>query len=120
MTTGRWGLLGLTLAGAPALAGDICEPLREQIEYQIASTGRTGFAVVVADLDAPVAGKVVGTCAQGMRKLVYVLADNAGRVARPAARSLTAVAAPSRPRGGVVITECRDGTVVADLAECKP
>ncbi|MBL8387915.1 MAG: DUF1161 domain-containing protein [Hydrogenophaga sp.] len=119
MSVSRWGVMGLSLAGAPVMAGDICEPLREQIEVQIAGTGKTGFAVVVADVDAPVAGKVVGTCAKGTRKLVYVLADNAGgRTARPAPPTTTALA-PARPRGAV-ITECRDGSVVTALADCKP
>jgi ketosteroid isomerase-like protein len=63
---------GLALLAQSAWAADICEPLREQIEVQIAATGKSGFAVMVVDADADVAGKVVGTCARGARKLVYV------------------------------------------------
>lgn len=69
---------GLVLLAQGAWAADICEPLREQIEAQIAATGKSGFAVVVADIDAEVAGKVVGTCAKGARKLVYVQAATTG------------------------------------------
>ena len=110
--------LGLLMAGS-AVAADICEPLREQIEHQIAGTGATGFAVVVVDANAQVAGKVVGTCARGARKLVYVRASTpssvAGRPGRSAATTLVA-----RDQDEDIITECRDGTEVRGNARCKP
>ena len=114
---------GLALLAQDAWAADICEPLREQIEAQIAATGKSGFAVMVVDADADVAGKVVGTCAKGARKLVYVqsAATGAGTVAsaKVAPRPAMAAQAP-RSRGPVVITECRDGSVVQGNATCKP
>ena len=58
-------LLGVGLLAGGAHAADLCEPLREQIEVRIAATGATGFAVVVVDANAEMAGKVVGTCAKG-------------------------------------------------------
>lgn len=115
----RWGVTGLALMSAQAMAADICEPLREHVEFQIASSGATGFAVVVVDADAEVMGKVVGTCAQGSRKLVYVRADSG---ARTVVKPKPPVAAPSVASAGddKIITECRDGTVVHGLATCKP
>lgn len=118
MRSTRWTALGLGLMTGAAFAGDICEPLREHIEFQIAGTGATGFAVIVVDADAEVAGKVVGTCARGARKLVYVRASTpqaAGRPARPAAATVA-----SRTEDEDIITECRDGTVVRGSASCKP
>jgi hypothetical protein len=118
----RTSLLAMTLLAQGAWAADICEPLREQIETQIAATGKSGFAVIVVDADADVAGKVVGTCAKGARKLVYVQSAAAGGgmvASAKAARPALAVAAP-RPKGPVVITECRDGSVVQGNATCKP
>ena len=124
MTPRTLGALGLCLLGQTVWAADICEPLREQIEFQIASTGATGFAVVVVDAQAEVSGKVVGTCAMGARKLVYVRAGGgrgvvADSTARPAVKR---PAAPASPRGtdDGVITECRDGTVVRGIASCTP
>lgn len=126
----RWmGGLCLTLLAPAAWAADICGPLREQIEMQIASTGTTGFAVIVVDANAEVAGKVVGTCAQGMRKLVYVrgaraggAADNTGLGASanrpPARQGQTGRVAPAPDDG--IITECRDGTEVRGAAICQP
>lgn len=116
---------GLALLAQGAWAADICEPLREQIEVQIAATGKSGFAVMVVDADADVAGKVVGTCARGARKLVYVqsAATGAGTVAsaKAARPAMTAQAAQvPRSKGLVVITECRDGTVVQGNATCRP
>ena len=118
MNTVRLCALGLVLVSDAAHATDICEPLREQIEVQIAGTGATGFAVVVVDADAEVAGKVVGTCAKGARKLVYVRAAGSAAPAKPA-RPATAAPRP-RASDANVITECRDGTVVRGNAPCKP
>ena len=123
MTTLGLSVLGLSLLAGQANAADICEPLREQIEMQIAATGATGFAVVVVDADAEVAGKLVGTCAKGARKLVYVRAGEGSAVGaraapRPARPTVTAQAPQSKK--GQVITECRDGTVVQGNAGCKP
>ena len=111
-------LLGFGLLAGCAHAADVCEPLREQIEVQIAATGATGFAVLVVDANAEVAGKVVGTCAKGARKLVYVRGAASGAGARSAR---TVPAAPvARSKDTHTITECRDGTVVRGYATCKP
>lgn len=110
-------LLGLGLLAGGAHAADVCEPLREQIETQIAAAGTTGFAVVVVDANAELAGKVVGTCAKGARKLVYVRGTGAG--AKPAPRP-AAPAPATRSKDASTITECRDGTVVRGYATCKP
>jgi hypothetical protein len=106
MRSTRWTALGLGLMTGGAFAGDICEPLREHIEFQIAGTGATGFAVIVVDADAEVAGKVV-----------YVRASGAQATGRPARPAATVV---SRTEDADIITECRDGTVVRGNASCKP
>jgi Protein of unknown function (DUF1161) len=111
-------LLGLGLLASGAHAADVCEPLREQIEVRIAATGATGFAVVVVDADTEMAGKVVGTCAKGARKLVYVRGAVSGPGARPARP--VAAAPVARSKEANTITECRDGTVVRGYASCKP
>lgn len=111
-------LLGLGLLAGGAHAADVCEPLREQIEAQIAATGATGFAVVVVDVDAEMAGKVVGTCAKGTRKLVYVRGGGPSASAKPARPAVPAPGARSKDTH--TITECRDGTVVIGYATCKP
>jgi len=121
MTSTKLCVLGLALLAGSAQAADLCEALREQIEVQIAATGASGFAVVVVDADAEVAGKVVGTCAKGSRKLVYVR----GGVAAPGAKLVRPVgpvakAPVARGKDANIITECRDGTVVRGNATCKP
>lgn len=118
MTSTRLCVLGLALLAGGARAADVCEPLREQIEVQIAATGATGFAVIVVDATAEVTGKVVGTCALGTRKLVYVRGSGAAASAKPARPPLAVPAA--RGKEVLVITECRDGTVVRGNASCKP
>jgi Protein of unknown function (DUF1161) len=98
-------------------AADICEPLRQRIEAQIAGTGALSFAVIVVNSEVPVAGKVVGTCAKGARKLVYVRGQEPGAAAAPARPA--APRASSRAKEENIITECRDGTVVRGSASCK-
>lgn len=119
----RWvAVLGLLMGGAGSVqAADICEPLREHIEAQIAATGATGFAVVVVDAEAEVAGKVVGTCGKGARKLVYVRdAVRGGQSAATVRPTQPAAAAPAlRTKEADIITECRDGSVVRGSASCK-
>ncbi len=117
MRSTRWAAMALGLMSSGAFAADICEPLREHIEFQIAGTGATGFAVIVVDADAEVAGKVVGTCARGARKLVYVRASTPQAVGRPARPAATVA---SRADDADIITECRDGSVVRGNASCKP
>lgn len=119
----RAGLTGLSLLAGGlgvAAAGDICEPLRERIEAQIGATGALSYAVIVVNADAPVAGKVVGTCAKGTRKLVYVRGDDRGSPA-PAASQAARPRQESpvrRIREADVITECRDGTVLRGDGGC--
>lgn len=123
-------LVGLLCAAAQA--ADICEPLRERIEAQVAATGATDYVVVVLDIDTPAPGKVVGTCARGDRKIVYAAGDDARQIrerlaAMAPAPAVTPVPAPvpvAPPRTAAVdpdmITECRDGSVVYGNASCKP
>lgn len=129
MRARRAGMVALLLGACglgSAVAADICEPLRERIEAQIASTGAIRFAVIVVDTDQPVAGKVVGTCARGTRKLVYVRDDDRAE-GQGAAPETQQAARPERPaqasparrtREADIITECRDGTVVRGAGGC--
>ena len=118
MKTALPGVMLLILLAGGAHAADVCEPLRERIEVQIAGTGATGFAVIVVDADAEVPGKLVGTCAKGTRKLVYVRGAVSGPGAQPARP--VAVAPVARSKDADTITECRDGSVVRGYATCKP
>lgn len=112
-------LFSLALALLPAVgaaqAPDNCEPLRAQIEANIAAKGVAGFAVSVVAADAAVAGEVVGTCGNGTRKIVYA------KGAAPAQAQSQAVqpAKPVRPatqqrsvQDDDILTECKDGSVV--------
>jgi Protein of unknown function (DUF1161) len=118
-----WGSL------AQATPADPCEPLRARIESQVAARGITRFSVTVVEASAPVAGKVVGSCAEGQRKVVLRRGaandDGAGATALSLPAQLASVArirkpAPARAPGADIITECRDGTVIQGHASCKP
>lgn len=86
-------------------AGSNCDPLREQIEAKVRASGVSNFTLQVVDAQAKVAGKVVGSCELGTRKIVY----NPGPAAAPA---------KDKPKDAKILTECRDGSVT--YGDCKP
>jgi hypothetical protein len=104
-------MLFLCTAIAPSLAlADNCEALRAQIEAKIAASGVAQFSVTVADASGiPGGGQVVGSCAQGAKKIIYTRA--AMHQTQPAVPA-SAPARKTKPR--TVLTECKNGTVSAD------
>lgn len=95
------------LCGVTGVAGaaQSCEQLRERIDAKVRASGATHYTVTTVDADAAVgsSAKVVGSCELGTKKIVY-LRGEAGAVA-------AAPAAPVRPRGEPILTECKDGSV---------
>jgi len=94
-----------------AAHADNCEPLRAQIEANIASKGVTAFTVTVVDAEAVVVGDTVGTCGQGTKKIVYARGMSATGSAAPR---------PQQPTPDEDIwVECKDGSMVKG-GGCKP
>jgi hypothetical protein len=111
-----WLVLGSAAAQTqtqPPPADSNCEPLQAQIDARIRASGVARFSLTTVPADAPVPGKVVGSCDRGRRKIVYLPADaaeaatgSASRTAAPAARPPAAAS-----RAEPILTECKDGTV---------
>lgn len=103
-------LILMSAMAMPALAlADNCEALRTQIEAKIGAAGVSQFSVTVVDAAAAsTGGQVVGSCAQGAKKIVYTRAASPPQVS-PAASAPTRKTKPRK-----VLTECKDGTVSAD------
>ena len=93
----------------PASAAGNCDALRAQIEAKIAASGVANFTVTTVEAGAAsgTQGKVVGTCEMGAKSIVYQQLD-----------SPTTSATVSRPKKDVVLTECKDGSVLAN-GDCK-
>jgi hypothetical protein len=101
------------LVAGLVMAQDNCEALREQIEAKIAANGVSQFSVSIVQSPAPEGARVVGTCAQGSKALVY---NRAAAAATPAATEapaavVGAAAKPSKPKAAM-LTECKDGRVI--------
>jgi hypothetical protein len=99
-----------------------CEELRPQVEARIRAGGVTQFSLTVADDVAPSAGKVVGTCDHGARKLVYLpgvpaLKSMVTPAAKPSAAPRVAPA-QSLKKNEQIVTECKDGSVPLQ-GDCK-
>lgn len=107
-----WLLLAACALAGNAAAQDSsnCEAIRAQIESKIAASGVIGFSVTVVDANATSNGQVVGSCALGTRKIVYV---------RPSSAGTDNAAPPASPRGSAVLTECKDGSAPVG-GNCKP
>ena len=107
-----WLLLAACALAGSAAAQDSnnCEAIRAQIESKIAASGVVGFSVTVVDADANASGQVVGSCALGTRKIVYV---------RPSSAGTCNASMPAPARGPAMLTECKDGSAPVGGA-CKP
>lgn len=101
------GAAGAATAADPTPAAN-CDALRAQIDARIRASGAVGYSLAVVDADARAAGKVVGTCERGTKKIVYGRGDAPGTM--PAAAPAVP-AAPTR-RDEPLLTECKDGSIV--------
>jgi hypothetical protein len=64
--------LMLVLAATPALAQPKdCGELKAEIDAKITANGVTSFTTTIVNKDDEVDGKVVGTCENGTKKIVY-------------------------------------------------
>ena len=114
---------------------DNCDGLRVQIDAKIKAAGVTSYSVVVVDAAASAPGKVVGSCARGLKKIMYTtnamsaVAPAVAPAAAPAAAPIAATSAPVKApakkpalavgkSGDAILTECKDGTVSAG-GSCK-
>ncbi len=61
-----------TLVTTPAFAQPKdCDELKAEIDAKISANGVAGFTTTIVDRDAAEDGKVVGTCENGTKKIVY-------------------------------------------------
>lgn len=55
----------------PAFAADNCDQIKGDIDAKIKAVGVATYRLVVVDANETTAGKVVGTCEAGKKKIVY-------------------------------------------------
>ncbi|MBT2326387.1 DUF1161 domain-containing protein [Variovorax paradoxus] len=104
----RFALASVALVFAHAASGaGNCDAILSQIDMKIRAAGVSRFTLTTVDANAEVAGKVVGTCDLGTKKIVYAQ----GELPNPPN-------SPPRPRSEPLLTECKDGSVPAS-GECK-
>ncbi|MDH4041675.1 MAG: DUF1161 domain-containing protein [Gammaproteobacteria bacterium] len=62
----------LAIAATPVLAQPKdCGELKAEIDAKISANGVPAFTTTIVDKDAEADGKVVGTCENGTKKIVY-------------------------------------------------
>jgi len=112
-------LLGLSQAAA---AVKPCPELQAEIEAKLAAHGVKSYELIVADKGVAAAGKVVGACSGGSKRIIYLKkrADQSAPVKtepaaaeppapteapeKPAAEAAFAQAAPSEPAAAAFLT----------------
>jgi hypothetical protein len=99
-----------------------CDELRPEVEARIRAGGVTQFSVTVAEAVEPSAGKVVGACDHGAKKLIYLpgvppLKPMMTPVVKPTAAPRVAPA-ESLKKNEQIVTECKDGSVSLQ-GDCK-
>ena len=94
------------LQALPSLAMS-CEDLRAEVESKIRSTGVAQLTVSIVETSASAPGKIVGTCDQGSRKLLYTQATSAATGKKALAEPSPAPARPAR-KVEPILTECKD------------
>jgi Protein of unknown function (DUF1161) len=94
-----------------------CEDLRAEVESKIRSTGVAQFTVAIVEASASAPGRLVGTCDQGSRKLLYTQAKSAAAGTKAPAEPSPS---PTRQTRKVepILTECKDGSVSIN-SDCK-
>ena len=94
---------------------DNCEPIRLQIEGRFRAGGVANPVLVVLPAGSAGAGRVVGSCGNGSRRIMLQVAGAAATSATTTTSATTAtVAAAPAPAAAVdkIPTECKDGSIV--------
>jgi hypothetical protein len=101
----------LLLAGAAQAAGN-CDSIRDQIDAKVRASGVSRFTLTVVDAGTTAAGRNVGSCERGSRKIMYVQDGKPEAAAAASNASAAQAGKPPHKRGpDGVLTECKDGTV---------
>lgn len=101
-------LITLALASlSPAAWADNCDAILDGIASRVRAGGLVNASLLVVDAGAVQTGRVVGSCANGTRRIVLLPADRPGA----AAAAAPVPAASAAPHDGIP-TECKDGTIV--------
>lgn len=90
---------------------DNCEPIRLQIESRYRAGGVPNPALVVVAAGSAKAGRVVGSCGNGSRQIVFN-GSGAAPTAPTAPASERAGERPAERAVDKIPTECKDGSIV--------
>ncbi len=92
-------LLATLLTASPAFANN-CEAISAQIDAKLRQGGLQQFSLVTVEATASAAGRPMGSCDRGSKKILYRAASAADTPQPPARRG-----------DSPILTECKDGTV---------
>ncbi|MBL8302806.1 MAG: DUF1161 domain-containing protein [Ideonella sp.] len=127
-----WLVLPATFAQAPPPAPAppqpapaTCETLMADIDAKIRASGATNFLLEAVDVEALSSGRVVGSCGQGRKKIVYTPGPGGGggggggsglTTTGTLGAPIVRAAPPPRPPMPAVLTECKPGYTGPDCS----
>ena len=117
-----WLVLPAAFAQTPG-----CESLLADIDAKIRASGATNFLLEAVDVEALSNGRVVGSCGQGRKKIVYTPGPGGGggggggrgsglTTTGTLSAPIVRAAAPPRPPMPSVLTECKPGYTGSDCS----
>lgn len=98
----------LVLLQASPCSALTCDELRADVETRIRAAGVSAFTVSIVDATATSAGRVVGTCDRGAKKLLYT--QTAQTTQADPGTSPRNLPATAQKKADTIITECKDGS----------
>lgn len=104
-------------AAASASHANNCEPIRAQIDAKYRAGGIQNFSLTIVDAAASAPGKVVGSCGNGSKRILFATPGQPGTPAAPPPAAPPPVTAPRSAGEKPILTECKDGTV--SYGNCK-
>jgi len=101
-------ILALLFAVNTSSYGITCEALKSEINQKIKAAGVANYSLVLVETEAGAPGKVVGSCDNGKKKIVYF--QNASTRTPNDATSPVASGGPNvKRKTEKVLTECKEG-----------
>ena len=101
-------ILALLLAVNTASYGITCEALKSEIDQKIRTAGVASYALTVVETGASAPGKVVGSCDNGKKKIMY-LQSASTRTSNIATRPVAGGGPGVKRKPERVLTECKQG-----------
>lgn len=100
-------ILALLFAVNTSSYGITCEALRSEIDQKIKTAGVTNYSLALVETETSAPGKVVGSCDNGKKKIVYIQSAST-RTSNDATAPVAGGDPGGKRKAEKVLTECKE------------